>query len=51
VSDRTNIVLVCTVCQARNYKTTRSGKPGVKALEKKKYCPTCDKHTVHKESK
>jgi len=51
VGDRIDVVLVCIVCEARNYKTTKTSKPGAKALEKKKYCPHCDKHTVHKESK
>lgn len=51
MAERIDIVLVCTACEARNYKTTKSNKPGSKLLEKKKYCPKCDKHTVHKESK
>ena len=51
MGERVDIVLVCTECEARNYKTTKANKPTTRPLEKKKYCPTCDKHTVHKESK
>jgi large subunit ribosomal protein L33 len=60
---RTPIVLVCTECKARNYKTTKRaesasatplGGEGVDAappVELKKFCKQCKKHTVHKETK
>ena len=51
MSDRVPVTLACSVCNARNYKTTRTTKAGDKALELKKYCPTCNAHTVHKETK
>lgn len=54
MADRQRITLVCSVCQSRNYQTTkaprRSGDtPG--AIELKKFCKHCDKHTLHRESK
>ncbi|MFO0586501.1 MAG: 50S ribosomal protein L33 [Polyangiaceae bacterium] len=60
---RTPIVLVCTECKARNYKTTKraegaSGLPpetgtgdGAPPVELKKFCKQCQRHTVHKETK
>ena len=49
-SDRIDITLVCCECEARNYKTTRKqGQQG--QLQLKKYCPSCNSHTVHKETK
>jgi large subunit ribosomal protein L33 len=48
--DRIEIALACSECDTRNYKTTR--KPDqLGRLEKKKFCPTCKHHTVHKETK
>ena len=47
---RIEVTLVCLECEARNYKTTR--KPEQEGqIEKRKFCPTCRKHTVHKETK
>jgi len=51
VAIRAAIALACTECSARNYRTTKARKPGSKALEIKKYCPTCNRHTVHRETK
>jgi len=50
VGNRVTVSLVCSVCSSRNYKTTR--RPEKKGqLELRKFCPSCNKHTVHKESK
>lgn len=47
---RVNVTLVCTVCESRNYRTTR--KPTQKGqIELKKFCPKCNAHTTHKETK
>ena len=47
---RTRVAIACTVCDARNYQTTR--KPGrLGQLSLKKFCPKCNRHTVHKETK
>jgi len=47
---RLPIVLVCTVCGGRNYKTTRSRQPDNKPISLKKFCRTCDGHTLHLET-
>lgn len=57
MSERVRITLVCSVCDARNYRTTSAvrgksvGTAGKGPLELKKHCPTCGKHTLHRESK
>jgi large subunit ribosomal protein L33 len=48
---RIAIALVCSVCHARNYKTTKARRDGAPALTLKKFCKTCDKHTIHEETK
>ncbi len=50
MSERINITLVCSECEARNYKTTRKQSQQGQ-LELKKYCARCKRHTVHKETK
>jgi large subunit ribosomal protein L33 len=47
---RQPVSLACTECETRNYRTTR--KQDTKGqLTLKKYCPSCKRHTVHKETK
>ncbi|HEY2404547.1 MAG TPA: 50S ribosomal protein L33 [Polyangiaceae bacterium] len=48
---RIPIVLACSVCSTRNYKTTKSTRPGGSALKLKKFCKVCNSHTVHIEGK
>ena len=56
---RTPIVLVCTECKARNYKTTKRADSAAPSpdgdaappVELKKFCKQCQKHTLHKETK
>jgi large subunit ribosomal protein L33 len=50
VGERIEVALVCDECGTRNYKTTRKPEQ-VGQLQKKKYCPTCKHHTIHKETK
>jgi large subunit ribosomal protein L33 len=45
------ITLACADCKNRNYTTTKNKKTTPDKLEMKKYCPTCRKHTAHKETK
>lgn len=45
------ITLACSECKNRNYSTTRNKKKEREKLELKKYCFTCRKHTLHKETK
>ena len=45
------VVLACEDCKERNYTTTKNKKNIKERLELSKYCPTCKKHTAHKETK
>ncbi len=45
------ITLACTDCKNRNYTTTKNKKTTPDKLELRKYCPSCRKHTSHKETK
>ncbi len=47
---RNIIAFKCEVCGMKNYTSFKSMSINDK-IEKKKYCPTCQKHTVHKETK
>lgn len=50
MGERIEVSLACSECETRNYRTTR--KPEQKGqIEKKKFCTTCQRHTVHKETK
>ena len=44
-------VLACEECKNRNYTTTKNKKHHPDRMELNKYCPTCQKHTLHKETK
>ncbi len=48
---REKIILVCEECYSRNYTTTKNKTNNTTRLELKKHCTTCNKHTVHKETK
>jgi large subunit ribosomal protein L33 len=48
---RVPVTLACSECKARNYKTTRSLDSTGTALEIKKYCKQCKRHTLHRETK
>jgi large subunit ribosomal protein L33 len=45
------VALACSACHSRNYKTTKARVDGSPALKFKKFCKTCDAHTVHEETK
>ncbi|HYQ86441.1 MAG TPA: 50S ribosomal protein L33 [Bacteroidota bacterium] len=45
------ITLECSECKRRNYTTTKNKKKQSGRVEYKKYCPWCNKHTPHKETK
>ena len=45
------ITLACVDCKNRNYTTTKNKKTTPDKLELKKFCPSCRKHTLHKETK
>ncbi|HOV29510.1 MAG TPA: 50S ribosomal protein L33 [Candidatus Dojkabacteria bacterium] len=44
------IAFKCSECGERNY-TQFKTKNVKEKIEKRKYCPVCKKHTVHKETK
>ncbi len=45
------IKLECTECKTVNYFSHKNKKTLKERLEMKKYCPSCGKHTSHKETK
>ena len=45
------VTLACSECKNRNYTTTRNKKTMTEKLELSKFCPSCRKHTPHKETK
>lgn len=54
---RNYVALECTVCKSElglskeNYFVEKNKANTPERLELKKYCPTCKKHTIHKEKK
>ncbi|SFU68403.1 50S ribosomal protein L33 [Alicyclobacillus macrosporangiidus] len=48
---RVIITLACTECKQRNYTTTKNKKNDPDRLEIKKFCRTCNSHTVHRETR
>ncbi len=45
------VVLACEECKERNYTTIKNKKNHKDRMELKKYCPSCQKHMPHKETK
>jgi large subunit ribosomal protein L33 len=45
------VILECTECKRRNYTTDKNKRLHPSRVEFKKYCPFCNKHTMHKETK
>ena len=41
----------CEQCKRRNYTSTKNKKTTTDKLARRKFCPFCRTHTVHKESK
>jgi len=48
--ERIEVSLACTECETRNYRTSRKREQKGQ-LVLKKYCPKCNRHTLHKETK
>jgi large subunit ribosomal protein L33 len=48
---REGITLACTLCQRRNYASTKNKRTHPDRLELKKYCKWCRKHAPHRETK
>ena len=49
--NRQRRTLVCTECNRENYRVEKNVKNSADRIELNKYCPNCQKHTVHKEKK
>jgi len=45
------VILACTKCKRRNYTTTKNKKKHPDRVVFKKYCPFCNAHTEHKETR
>ena len=45
------IILACNECKERNYVTEKNRRNDPNRVEFKKYCPRCQKHTLHRETK
>lgn len=45
------LVLACEECGSRNYTTMSNKETQQERLELKKFCKTCNKHSVHRETK
>ena len=50
-NNRNSVILKCTVCGEEQYITSKNKKNNPDRLEKKKYCPHCQKVQVFKEKK
>ena len=48
---REKVILICEKCLSRNYNTTRKKYDVSKRIEIIKFCPRCNEHTKHRESK
>ncbi|MFH1612720.1 MAG: 50S ribosomal protein L33 [bacterium] len=45
------VILACSECKRRNYNTTRNKKKSEEKISIKKFCNSCKKHILHKETK
>ena len=43
--------LLCTECKEENYYTDKNKTLTPARIEMTKYCPRCNKHTIHREKK
>ena len=48
---RPKITLACTECKERNYITKKNRRNSPDRLDMKKYCPRCNSHTGHRETR
>lgn len=48
---RMNFTLRCSECKMENYISTKNKKLNPEKFEKKKFCPRCNKVTLHVEKK
>ncbi len=48
---REKVILICSECLSRNYTTSKKKAVSKERLELRKFCPKCNKNTIHKESR
>lgn len=48
---RVIITMACTDCKMRNYSSEKNKKNDSGRLELKKFCPTCGRQTLHRETR
>jgi large subunit ribosomal protein L33 len=48
---RERYTLACNECKQRNYNSKKNKRLHPERVEYKKFCPFCNKHTVHKETR
>ncbi|MFT4189476.1 MAG: 50S ribosomal protein L33 [Aeromicrobium sp.] len=48
---RPKITLACTECKERNYITKKNRRNDPDRLDVKKFCPRCNAHQVHRETR
>ncbi|MBR4462345.1 MAG: 50S ribosomal protein L33 [Erysipelotrichaceae bacterium] len=49
MKEKKKIILTCSECLSRNYVTFHNNSS--KRIELMKYCPKCNRHTLHKQTK
>ncbi|OQC10158.1 MAG: 50S ribosomal protein L33 2 [Tenericutes bacterium ADurb.Bin087] len=48
---RVSIQLRCTECNEENYLSSKNKKNNPERIEKMKFCPRCNKQTLHREKR
>ncbi len=48
---RITVHLACIECKERNYSTKKNKKNNPDRIELKKFCPRCNNHTLHRETR
>lgn len=48
---RVTFLMRCTECNEENYLTSKNKKNNPDRLEKMKFCPRCNKQTLHREKR
>lgn len=48
---RDKVILACVECKERNYDTTKNKRLHPERVEFRKFCPRCNGHRQHKETK
>jgi large subunit ribosomal protein L33 len=48
---RTQYTMQCTECKSENFRFDKNKRTHPKRVEMNKYCPKCNKQTLHREKK